>query len=381
MSSAQLGAQVAFLAKFGKKDPAGGSHGHDAPSKMELFLAKKKEAPPLDPSSQKAPTIPKMEVPAPLSLPIETTEWSPAIHGVLDPEEAKAIKEYSDTAYHAWNGALRKAHMEIIPEHIQKKIDLIKSGLQKLPSYHGTLYRGSGGDVYEHYKIAVGEVLCDPAFFSSSKLEEVTGDFLARAEVFPLVLFIIESKGGGKDVAGYAVDCEAEVMFPPGTKFLINKVEIDMWGTHEVWIEEIVDDEPSKPAAVDGDDSIEPSPELPLPVEEETDSEEETPEEGGGVTSASPNRAEVEQTQESSISPPIQPTNIGEDETVLDVVPSPGETVPVLPLEQQPVADSPSEMGSQWIGGRRRSARLQPQMGTVYVKGLRRSARLAAASS
>ena len=66
-----------------------------------------------------------------------------------------------------------------------------------------------------------------------------------------------------------------------------------------------------------------------------------------------------------------QTTIIGEDEaTVPSVAPSP---------EQQPMpADNLSELGSQWIGGVRRSSRLQTQMGTVYVNGLRRSARLAA---
>ena len=70
-------------------------------------------------------------------------------------------------------------------------------------------------------------------------------------------------------------------------------------------------------------------------------------------------------------------TTIGEDEAVTFEAPSPIETVPI-PSKQQPVSDAHSNMGSQWIGGCRRSARLQPQMGTVFVKGLRRSARLAA---
>ena len=64
-------------------------------------------------------------------------------------------------------------------------------------------------------------------------------------------------------------------------------------------------------------------------------------------------------------------TFIGEDEAA--TVPS--VTAP-SPTQQQPIADSLDELGSQWIGGVRRSSRLQTQMGTVYVNGLRRSARL-----
>ena len=64
-------------------------------------------------------------------------------------------------------------------------------------------------------------------------------------------------------------------------------------------------------------------------------------------------------------------TSIGEDEAA--AVPS--VAVP-SPIQQQPIADSLAELGSQWINGVRRSSRFQTQMGTVYVNGLRRSARL-----
>jgi hypothetical protein len=47
----------------------------------------------------------------------------------------------------------------------------------------------------------------------------------------------------------------------------------------------------------------------------------------------------------------------------------------VVVAEELSMADSFSELGSQWVDGQRRSARLQPQLGSVFVNGLRRSAR------
>ena len=257
----------------------------------------------------------------------------------LESAEAKALAGYTDEDYETINKELRDG---ILSEKTVEKTAYIKAALDQLPSHKGVVYRGNHSKVLEWHDFSVGSIFCDPAFLSTSLLESVCDYFSTQeGSAGNGVLFVIKCKGksAGKYISRYAIEehqGEEEVLFPPGTKFRITKVEkgkkVEIC---KVWMEEMEDDEPSKPAAVDGDDSTAPSPEVPLPVE-------------------------------------IDPPAAVEEEEVT----TPAAAAAPVPLVTPPRVDSALDGGSVWINGRRRSPRHQPQLGSVFVNGLRRSARL-----
>ena len=265
---------------------------------------------------------------------------------LLSYDEAEAIKAYTRCSKKV-NGALRNARNQVIPEAVQKQIDSINSGLGKFPSFVGTTFRGCGEDVKDYFDLSPGQIFCDSAFLSTTKEEEMTENFGGA-----FYTFVITCKQKGKYISDY--DCfdgedesEEEVLFPPETRFLITKVEeFTIWMTEEV-------------------------------VEKEVQQQ--------------------QQQQEPLLVLMNTPYWISEEivekeEPMLLLMNTPffDEYNSALPLGSQAVVDPPapsvpadlsmansfSELGSQWIDGRRRSARLQPQLGSVFVKGLRRSARL-----
>jgi hypothetical protein len=154
----------------------------------------------------------------------------------LTSDEAKAIYDYTYCSDKV-NGALRNAHSQVIPETVQTQVDNINSGLEKLPSFDGTTFRGCGRDVEDYFDLSPGQIFCDHAFLSTTKDIEVTETF-GDAEY----LFVITCKQKGKYISEY--DCydgdatEEEVLFPPETRFLITKVE-----ECKIWMTEIVEEE------------------------------------------------------------------------------------------------------------------------------------------
>ena len=151
--------------------------------------------------------------------------------------EARAIACYTNDDYMVINREHREG--DLSPETL-KSTALIKAALDKLPSFEGTVYRGFEQSIKGLYDLSVGKVFCDPAFFSTSEKENVADDFGSKFH-----FFVIKCKKAGKSIRKYSCHRkEEEVLFPPGTKFLITKVE-----GNKVWMEEIVDDDAKKPAA------------------------------------------------------------------------------------------------------------------------------------
>lgn len=138
-----------------------------------------------------------------------------ARHGV-SLEEAVAIYMYTTDAYKDINPALWGG--KAMTDDIQGCVDLIRSGLDKLPSAHGQDGRVKHGchtmpdDVMLKYQ--VGSRISEDACYSTS--DSIPLDFKGHVE------FIIVTKDGS---AGKAVDMfsrspgEAEILFPPGSSF------------------------------------------------------------------------------------------------------------------------------------------------------------------
>lgn len=102
-------------------------------------------------------------------------------------------------------------------------INLIRSGLKKLPDFRGRVFRGISADVKQLKQYQPGAVVHEQSFFSSSKSQAFPGN----------VQFEIQSKRGKHVGPLNNKDSEDEVMFLPGTKFKVLSKHFDK--EEKVW--------------------------------------------------------------------------------------------------------------------------------------------------
>ncbi|MBM3237385.1 DUF4157 domain-containing protein [Candidatus Poribacteria bacterium] len=135
----------------------------------------------------------------------------------LTVDEMIAIRAYSAEAWVTVQSALRGVN-EATPK-VQSLILQLMSGLGKLPSYEGKLARSESMAIAEAERIyQQGNTFVTQAFLSTTK-----GAGVAQRE--GNIAFIIQSVGkSGKDISRIAQYPEQEVLFMPGTKFLVEKV-------------------------------------------------------------------------------------------------------------------------------------------------------------
>lgn len=138
----------------------------------------------------------------------------------LTPEEAGAIKAYTGGIYRSLNDPLRRGEYASRPA-LQAYVDAAQHGLAKLPKYRGLSSRGVSLSE-DRLKAALstyheGAVIEESAFVSSS-----TG---GRAAFSGNLYFRIQGKRG-VDVSSFShYKNEREVLFAPGTRFRVDKVE------------------------------------------------------------------------------------------------------------------------------------------------------------
>ena len=150
------------------------------------------------------------------------------INDNLDLDERKAINSYTSGKYEGINGFLRGSQPGS-PEIIHL-IDLISSGLAKLPSYRGKVYRyvNLSNSIISN-KYVKGTNVRETFFVSSSITRE--GTKIDSFMKLPLldknkthVLFMIESIRG-KEISLYSVyPFEKEVLFDKNTTFNVTNV-------------------------------------------------------------------------------------------------------------------------------------------------------------
>jgi hypothetical protein len=156
------------------------------------------------------PTAPRREPPP------DRRRDSSAWVDVATPEQIardlEALRGYTGPDHAEMNAALR-GEIPMTPE-LREKIDAAVRALDRLPDYVGTVFRGEyappGALYLEAYQ--PGEVVTNPAFTSTDRFEPFPGN----------VLYEIQSLHG-KDVehlSAFSGD-EAEVLFRPGTQFLV----------------------------------------------------------------------------------------------------------------------------------------------------------------
>lgn len=132
-------------------------------------------------------------------------------HGVTL-EEAVAISMYTSQAYVNINDQIRTGNET--PEITQLR-EKFTSGLAKLPSFEGTVYRGS------HLPKEVGLQHQEGSTITATGIYSTTFD---EDQKFPNINYdiVIEVKqdSGGKDISMFSdKPHEMEVAFPPGTQF------------------------------------------------------------------------------------------------------------------------------------------------------------------
>ncbi|KAG7355476.1 hypothetical protein IV203_000162 [Nitzschia inconspicua] len=195
---------------------------------------------------------------------------------------------------------------------------------------------GSGSDLDQYFVLQPGEIFCDPGCFSSSTDESAAVNFMVEdGDDSEGIMFLITYKMSGKAVH-FLSGCrhEAEVLYPPSTKFIITKRE-----GNKVFMTELVEDEVEE-SVVSLINGAEEEPEAAII----------------SVTVHGPS-------EEDNIGNPV------EEEIITS-----GQRLRALKTTN--VTMENDGLGTSYVNGRRRSARLQEPVGSVFRNGRRRSARL-----
>jgi hypothetical protein len=138
----------------------------------------------------------------------------------LAEEEVGAIALYSGEEYKAVNGYLRDGN---VPERYKWLICLAVSGMRKLPTFSGTVYRGTHlrPEVLQKYKEAFQSraPFQELGFVSTTMDSDVLDDFSRNGN------FTIESVNGVIIETVSVHPEEREVLFVPGTRFQITDLK------------------------------------------------------------------------------------------------------------------------------------------------------------
>jgi ADP-ribosyltransferase exoenzyme len=138
--------------------------------------------------------------------------------GKLPPHEKKAIRFYVKSGYVPINTHLRNGGCVDQSKAAQN----LKASMASLPNHKGVVYRSV--KMEDTSKLVVGAIFRDEGFLSASmKGPEIFFKFAVNSNVD----FTIQS-GTGKDISSISQQKEEyEVLFLPGTRFIITKVYQD----------------------------------------------------------------------------------------------------------------------------------------------------------
>jgi hypothetical protein len=139
--------------------------------------------------------------------------------------DVAALQDYSGAGYVEINGSLRKNEFT---ESAQDRVVAVVRALDKMPKHQkGKVYRGTYLPT-DDTRFVVGGEFQDSAFLSTSKSREQAFD--------KPYLFIIHKSWTGVDIMKQTVlRREQEVLFPPGTRFLITSVKTEMGKDNSGW--------------------------------------------------------------------------------------------------------------------------------------------------
>ena len=164
-------------------------------------------------------------------------DWSIAHHKKAErkmiPEEYSAIKDYGRVDHDVIKeymvaGEPKEFLMPGYAEALKVRVAHMRSVMDKLPNFKGTVYRGSSIKNSLLEKLNVGDILHEKAFLSTSTIPSVARHFSA-AETYQnvsAVQFKIELKSSGRAINAYTFKAyEAEVLAKPNTYFRVEAIE------------------------------------------------------------------------------------------------------------------------------------------------------------
>ncbi|MCG7488260.1 ADP-ribosyltransferase [Vibrio sp. Of14-4] len=164
-------------------------------------------------------------------------QWSTAHNARAErkmlPEEYSAIKRYGRVDYDVINEYMRAGEPErylgpMFDGSIKSSVSNIRSALNKLPNYKGTVYRGSSIKNSLLEKLNVGDILYEKAFLSTSTIPSVARNFASTgaSQERSIAQFKIELKSSGRAINAYTFkDYEAEILAKPNTYFRVEAIE------------------------------------------------------------------------------------------------------------------------------------------------------------
>lgn len=135
----------------------------------------------------------------------------------LTASEMIAVRHYTARGFSPVNRALRDCNEESLA-FLKPVIDPLVEGLEKLPSYRGTVYRTTSmfGSFLDSHK--TGKEVTYRSFLSTSKYE----NWNEKSSFEGNVVMTIDCADRGKDISWLAeYPYEDEVLFPPETTFVV----------------------------------------------------------------------------------------------------------------------------------------------------------------
>jgi len=159
-------------------------------------------------------------------------------HPELDRDGVRGTWDYStDDGYRQMNGHMRQPGSAADP-NIQARVDATNKGLDQLPSYEGTTYRGTNlpQSVVDH--INGGGRLSDAAFSSSSREQSVAEGFIRHHEPNPTRI-TVEGHSGVNVKPFSSMQLEDEILFRGGTEFDVVENFVDANGVRTLVIREV----------------------------------------------------------------------------------------------------------------------------------------------
>lgn len=153
-------------------------------------------------------------------------------------EDLMGLRLYTEEArgigYREQNLALRGRTGDL--NRLTPAVETAASALDRMPSYQGTVYRGTTLSADALSKYQPGQVLTERSFLSTTQDVNVASHWREAN-----TSFVINSTHNGKAIAAVSqFQKEAEVLFTPGTQFKILSHEVDqVTGHHTIFLNEV----------------------------------------------------------------------------------------------------------------------------------------------
>ena len=153
----------------------------------------------------------------------------PELANIPTPELA-AVRGYTTADYSMLNSALRTQDAAELTR-LKPYLDSAVAGMEKLPNYEGTVYRGTSLSPDILAKYVPGQTVVEDAFTSTSKTLQASFDGNTK--------FVIQSLQG-KDVSLLSkYPGEQEILFRPGSPFKVLSNSTDASGQTTIFLKEI----------------------------------------------------------------------------------------------------------------------------------------------